>query len=324
MSIAEQFETLSKPKNEDFGLIHAVQIKNYMFAKIGINSIGEPIILLDNSKQPSFIRNFRLKFIELKTNVSCTIKDADLKRHTSLSLIVFRSTDKSLSKYFFSIAETFVESLHNCNSKEQLLNAYENLIEIFRSLNESPVSTVQGLWAELFIICESTRPNLIAAFWHGSPTNKFDFEVDNDKLEIKSSRSMTRVHTFSADQLNADSSFNILIGSLFVIEKQNGKSVDDLIDELKLKLNHPNLFLKINLIAAKTLGAGLRSTGKMGFDESFAKQSLRFFDRKAVDRIEKESIPSGISDVHFKCDLNNIRPTAPLELNPDSQLFGAL
>jgi len=325
MSIGEQFDKLIIPNGSDPKLLHAVELLNYPFAKVGVNYEGMPVILISSTKQAApLLRNYRHKYIELNINSECRVSNGGIPISATYSLILFRCSDASLIKYFFSIISIFLESLALSNLEHELLQAYQDLIEIFRSLNETPVSTIQGLWSELFLIDRAKMPEAVLACWHSNPRNKFDFEAGTDKLEIKSTRTMSRLHTFSAEQLNVDENFNILIASIFIIENEQGKSVKDLMHQVENKLGRSTQLFKLQVIAAKTLGAGLQDSANLKYDESLAASSLRFYDRKEIDKIESQNIPNRVSEVHFKSDLSMIRPVSPNEFNPESYLFGSL
>lgn len=325
MTLREQFKNLAAPDGKNVALLHAADIASYPFAKLGVNYQGMPIVLINSIKQaPSSLRNHRLKYLELNVNSECVVKKGGVHSSGNYSLISFRSTAEGLTRYFFSIITIFLESLATASSVKEIQSTYQDLIEIFRSLNEAPVSTIQGLWSEVFLIDRSTRPDSLLSFWHSNPKNKFDFEAGEDKLEVKSTRSTSRIHTFSAEQLNADESFNILIASLFVIENEKGKSLQELMRQLEAKLGTSAALFKLKLVTAKTLGAGLEESSSIKYDDALAAASLRFYDRREIDKIESQSIPSRVSEVHFKSDLSMIRSINPIDIYPESLLFNAL
>ena len=61
--------------------------------------------------------------------------------------------------------------------------------------------------------------------WHTSPNDKFDFNDGKDKIEVKSTKTVRRVHKFSLEQLHPNINSNLIIASVFVIETGHGKTI---------------------------------------------------------------------------------------------------
>ena len=69
---------------------------------------------------------------------------------------------------------------HTSNSKQKF-----KANRTIQSFNRPPRKTIQGLWAELFIIERANNPEYLIQSWHSSSEDKFDFNDGQDKIEVK-------------------------------------------------------------------------------------------------------------------------------------------
>jgi hypothetical protein len=58
-------------------------------------------------------------------------------------------------------------------SRQQISDAVEKLVDLFRQMTEAPRKTVAGLWAELFIIDQAHDPAKLLASRHALPEERF-------------------------------------------------------------------------------------------------------------------------------------------------------
>lgn len=320
MEINTYFERLIRPFDEGTDAFHALALPGDTGSRIAIDQQGRPAMLIrDIPIIP--LSNFRLKYLEVSVRRGCRVRLASEERTEDFVLILFRAVDPTLTQYFFSIIRTFLLTLESARSDAQQEQAYHSLLEIFRSLNDEPLSTIQGLWSELFVINESQNTTALVNAWHHTPGARFDFTSGSERLEVKSSKIQARIHTFAAFQLIPDAGVNITIASLFAIESSSGLSLQQLVDQINDKLAEPELCLKLERIVARTLGRGIAQAMKVQFDTQVARNSLSFYDSVDVPRIEAVNIPARVSDVHFKADLSRTKPINPNKLYPESDLF---
>lgn len=323
MEITTYFEQLARPTVDSAHTFNALALPDFKGVRIAVDQQGRPAILIHDV--PEFpLSNFRLKYIEISVRRNCRIKSNDETRIEDFVLILFRSTEPALTQYFFSIISIFIMTLDGARSNAQREQAYRSLLEIFRSLNDDPLSTIQGLWSELFLISNSNNISVLVDAWHHSPSDRFDFTLGKERIEVKSSKILSRIHTFAAFQLIPDAGTRIIIASIFTIESPTGKALQQLADLINGALDDPVLRLKLERIIARTLGRGIVQSTQVQFDAQIAKNSLCFYDAAEVPRIEAANIPVRVSDVHFKSDLSAIRSINPNELYPKSDLFHSL
>lgn len=194
-------------------------------------------------------------------------------------------------------------------------------MKLLSSLSDNPSKTLQGLWAELFLIEKSKSPDTLLNYWHNLPEERFDFNADAEKLEVKSSSNMERVHIFTSEQLNPLVDKQVIIASVFTKRSSNGQSISDLLESIQNKLSDISLMDKLFTIVAKTLGNTVEQSIRIKYDYNLANNSLKFYKHQDISKIERLSIPDRVSEVKYKSDLTDISPIDPNTIESDGELF---
>lgn len=326
MNLIELFDELIIPQKSN-GRFNAVSIPKYENFRIAIDEDGNPAILIAVSNGVSGIafKNYRLKYLELQRNVECKISENEKSSFKTFTIITFTAKERNLQEYFLRISESLVRVLNNEPTQDQLIDTLNKFIEVFRSLNDSPTNTIQGLWTELFLIDISNDPKILLEYWHNNPEEKFDFNAGKEKIEVKSSSNFERLHFFSSEQLNPPMGSEVLIASIFVKQIGNGKSIQYLIESISEKINNDfELITKMYNLVSKTLGNTFEQSLDIKFDYYIAKDSLRFYWTRDISKIEKIYIPDNVTHVKYKSDLENIEPISHFQNNQIGDLFSSI
>lgn len=325
MNLVEVFNSLEAPDTSNRNLFNAITLADFPFAKIATNTERLPVILISSVADTTFItqKNIRLKYLELTHNLECKVSENNNSGFQNLTLIIFKSNQESFQQYFLGIAETLIKSLSAKPTQQEVFQTFKNFVEIFRTLSDTPTKTTQGLWAELFIIDIAKDPTTLLNYWHSIPEEKFDFNADTDKLEVKSSSTLERIHTFASEQLNPPTDKQVLIASLFVKQTTHGQSISQLANSINQKVADNDLTEKLFTLISKTLGNTVEQSIKMKFDYELAKNSLRFYRHQDIHKIDKINISNKISGVRYKSDLTELKPVKPNEIN-NERLFDAV
>lgn len=325
MNILEHFKSLEIPK-QGRNIFNAKSLVRFPFAKIAINNNAYPVILIESKIDKTFLtqKNIRLKYLELNHNLECKITENSNTGLANYSVITFKSDENILQNYFLAIAENLLKELSNNPSHKEVYETFKGFIEIFRALSNSPKTTIQGLWSELLLIDVCKNPDVLVNYWHNKPEEKFDFNADTEKIEVKSSSKMERIHIFTSEQLNAPKEKKVLIASLFARQSSTGKSISDLLNSIHQSLSDDSLIDKLYSIVTNTLGNSLEQGLKIKFDYDLAKESLLFYDCEQISKIEKVNIPTKVSEVKFKSDLSEIKPINLDDLLIKNRLFSNL
>jgi len=322
MNLLTVFLELDIPQTENSKLFNATALNDFPFAKIGVNYFGFPVILISSKFDQTHLsqKNIKLKYIELTHNLECKVSENGKSIIDNYSIIIFKSNEETLQNYFLGIAQTLLNSLSNNPTQKEVFETFKNFIEIFRSLTEIPTKTIQGLWAELMLIEQSKNPKTLINYWHNIPEEKFDFNADSQKIEVKSSSNLERVHIFMAEQLNPPNDSQVLIASIFTKQVSNGINVLDLLDKIDNRIKEIELKEKIYRIVSRTLGNTFEQTTKIKYDYVLAKNSLRFYKHQDISKVGRINIPERVSEVKFKSDLTKITPI-DINLFTEGQLF---
>lgn len=68
------------------------------------------------------------------------------------------------------------------------------LIELFRAIAKPARKSLQGLWAELFLISRAHQPAILVNAWHTVVEDRYGFAVDNQRIEVKGFSGQIRQH----------------------------------------------------------------------------------------------------------------------------------
>jgi|SRR5579875_3700207 len=326
MTIAETFGLLNPPETSNRNLINAVSLSGYPIAKVGISTEGFPVILISSiGDNFSFSqKNVRLKYLELIQNTECKVSENGSTNHAFYTVIILKSEQPSLQRYFLGIAETLIQSLSLKPTQKEVAGTFKAFVEIFRSLSDVPTKTVQGLWSELFVIETGRQPATLLNYWHCKPDERFDFNADVEKLEVKSSSTLERIHTFASEQLNPPIEKLVVIASVFLKQTAHGRSIADLAASIQQQIENNELAEKMFSIITATLGNTLEQSLKIKFDYDLAKNSLRFYRHQDIQKIEKVNIPERVSEVRYKSNLTDLNPINPANISAGGQLYVAL
>ena len=181
----------------------------------------------------------------------------------------------------------------------------EKLITLFSKFSKPAQKTIQGLWAELLVIEQSSNPDYLIQAWHSLATDKFDFNDGADKVEVKSTAKSRRVHNFSIEQLNPNKNSNLIIASVFAVETGLGKNIFDLVELIKQRLKNDTFVNRVNEIIVQTLGKDFEKSFEMFFDYQNAVDTLAFYKSEDIPKIALTNIPLELSNIRFDSDLTN-------------------
>lgn len=326
MNVAETFDALTPPETANRNLFNAVGLNEFAFAKVAISSEGFPVILISSLADNTSLsqKNVRLKYLELTHNTECKVSESGKTSYAIYTVIIFKSSQPFLQRYFLGIAETLIKSLSAKPTQKEIAETFKAFVEIFRSISDAPTKTIHGLWTELFIIETSKQPTMLLNYWHCKPEEKFDFNADIEKLEVKSSSSLERIHTFASEQLNPPPDKQVIIASVFLKQTTHGQNIADLANLIHQRITDNDLAEKMFAIISATLGNTLEQSIKIKFDYDLAKNSLRFYKHQDIHKIEKVNIPNKVSEVRYKSDLTDLKPIQPVHLGIGGQLYVAL
>ncbi|WP_168990491.1 PD-(D/E)XK motif protein [Aureimonas flava] len=271
---------------------------------VGRNAAGQPSLLL-GSGPGVFHVPVRLAMLEARFGSRHRIHPVDgEQREELLSVITCTSQDPQAQTYFLHVGETILRIIGPNPSLNDIVQAVQRLIEVFRRLARPASRSLNGLLGELFLIGVSRNVKASVEAWRSLDVDRFDFSVGDVRLDVKSSAERLRIHHLSAEQCKPPAGTVGLLASLFIESSGGGQSLRELVAAIEAALaDRDDLILKVQETIAGSLGESLPTAMGARYDDRLALASLLFYDLAAVPAI-RDGVPSEVSQIHFRSDLS--------------------
>lgn len=327
MPLAQLFNSLSDP-------VADAELPSFSTAAIGSgphrlgkDTVGAPALLVSLSRLPATgtVAPVELEHISVQHGVRCRLwrSGADPESGT-LTLVRCRDTNRILREYFLGVIEAIVPLLGPAPSEARVREVVAALIELFRALELPPRKALQGLWGELYVITQATDAAVLVGAWHASPEDPYDFSGGTQRLEVKSASGDERRHHFKLVQLHPPAGTIGVIASLFVERAGGGVSLGELLERARARVSmRPDLSVRLDQIAAASLGNSWTNALTECFDWERAQESLAFFDATTIPSVRPGDVPVRVSDVRFRSDLTLVQPIFEGTLRERGGLLGA-
>ncbi len=305
----------------------ALPIPEYEQHRLAKDYQGRPILLISvvddpGQKQPAPIVLEHLTVLhDQKCRVSLQNGSTEEKQFT---VVHCTKEDTTLYSYFLRVASAIITSLDNRPTHSNVVHTMNRLIELFQAMTEPPRKSVRGLWAELFLISRSSRPSVLIDAWHTMIEDRYDFAMDNQRVEVKSFSGDLRCHHFSLEQLHPSKGVIALVSSMLVEQSQAGESIVDLRGKIQNRLgNQLNSLLHVDSIIALTLGSNWRGASESRYDPKLGNESLAFYATSAIPSVRPD-VPSAVSRVRFQSNLTGVSTVDLSHYRAIGQLFKAV
>ena len=293
--------------------------------RVGRDRQGNPAILIETTGTAgaTALSDFEGRHLKIGHGVNCSIIEAGVEVGSGqFSVVTCVDSDDLLRERFFDTAETLLRSLGETPVVDELRRVVAGLIELFRLATQPPRGTIQGLWAELWIIAQAREPEVLLDAWHAEPTDAYDFNSGPERIEIKSTSQRTRKHAFSHRQLQPPVGTRVAIASVFVESSGGGPTISTLVERIRRRVPRPRAQERLDYVVASTLGTDWRVGVEAAFDSELASDSLRFYTVEAVPSLPPD-IPPGVSDIRYVSDLSGAQALAGEEMLGNGDLFAA-
>lgn len=308
-SLSHILETIpASPQTPDSQAIryHVRPIPSAAGHYFGRTSNGVPCMLLA-SRDRVARAPVRLAAIEVSFAVPCWIAiPGDAERMETLTAVSCTSGDPELQRYFTHVCETILRIVGPNPTLRDIIEAVRRLVDLFQKLSRPPRRPVTGLFGELLAIHSATSPSAAVQAWRSTVDDRFDFSIDDLRLEVKASSTRQRAHSFSLEQCTPPSGTTGILISLFVESTGGGLSLLDLMQRIEQQLGgDSDLVMKLQETAADALGASAAAALQMRFDDRLARTSLQIYDLLVVPAL-RTGIPPEVSQVRFRSDLSQV------------------
>lgn len=314
--IAQLLEKLVNLGSPDHISAEIIQTRPY--ARIARESNDFLLLLpspLENNK-PGIV----LKHISVHYGKKCRVHSANKHTDEVLTLVRIHAPDSTQLQVFGDVVSLLLNRLPQEDEKG-ISDLIDQLVELFSSLNQPSISSIVGLWGELFLIWQSKTPELVAKAWHASPQDKFDISDGASRVEIKTTRG-PRQHFFSFEQIAPLPNVSIVVASLILTESHDGLDVLQLLAQVMQKLSDEKIRSHVAKIGLRTIGGDLTFDRKIKFDPVSAGINLRYYSSSDIPK--PLAPPLGVTEIKFKSDLQLV-PDTPLQKFLDlAPIFSAL
>lgn len=164
---------------------------------------------------------------------------------------------------------------------------------------------VQGLWAEMLLIAQSSDPELLIDAWHEDPDEIYDFSFGAQRLEVKSARGAHRRHRFSSSQLPPRTGLELTVVSVLTQRVAGGQTLWDLHKHIASRVSPAHGAAALG----KTLAVvPISALTERAYDSVSASASALFYGGADVPTLH---LTQGVLAASWTADLANTNPSLP-------------
>jgi len=297
--LEEIFKKLETPseKQED---IYKTELILGKYHRLGKNYKGQPSILINTKKNNESVAPYRGMSIRLRFNINCKIHEENEKQnYTILSCI---SNDEQIIKIFLDICQTTISQLGKEPTPKEISEKTQMLIDLFKEM-PNKLSSIVGLWGELFLIASSKNITKCLEAWHQHAEDKYDFYDNNEALEVKCTSQTDRKHKFKHDQLVSNLKEHYVASIMISDDPNKGLSVVDLYEDIKKRCKLDNLNNKLKKIFFKIVGkTPYEELNEYRYSFDYSKKNLMYYKLKDISTLVNKD--DSVTDISYKVDLS--------------------
>jgi hypothetical protein len=259
---------------------------------------GHPVLLIETYLPVgAYPASLKLENLTVMHGYAGTMKTPDGEVTGVFSIVECRVTDEAVIGSFLRLSSHLLNGLPELPEPRAVAIEVRKLVQIFQALRQPAAKSVQGLWAELFVLANSPDLPKWAAAWHVDPMERYDFAMQRLRVEVKSSGNRMRRHHFSHEQLHPPSDIELWVASVFVERSTAGSDCLELLQRIQSYLSGDAVF-EIESKVIKTLGSDYLKAREFRFDDELAMDSLSFVPSGSIPRIP-DDLPDAISEVRY-------------------------
>lgn len=309
INLEEKFQSLLSEAAPEGSHLLASHLPDFPHHRLARDVQGAPIIMIavPHGRTQTRPVPIKLEHLSIQHDVECRITGIDgVIEEGQFTIIACSGTDHALHSYFLRVLEPIITLLGPSPTRSDITRAIFNLVELFRVMAAAPTKSVQGLWAEVFLIARAADPTLLLAAWHTTPEDRYDFSSGDQRIEVKAAAGRVRRHQFSLEQLQPPTGTYTLVASVFVERAGAGTSLAELIEKVRHQVGDSlDLLMALDRIVGMTLGNSWRQAMGERFDYELALHSVAFFEVEAIPSVSPQ-LPPEVSGVRFTSDISGI------------------
>jgi hypothetical protein len=269
-------------------------------------SDGAPIFLLHDASTAQYCPGVQFRHLNAQFHATCHVHSDGTDLQDQFALVSCDNSVPDLHEIFIRCFGAAIEELPDTCSTKELNSCIQRLLDLFRVLSQPSAQDVSGLWAELFVIANSSNVSHALARWHEDQFDRFDFSWKQGCIEVKSSTRAVRVHEFSLEQLVVPINGVGFVVSLLLQPLSGGAGVLDLANSIDIEVRHSSaLKQKLWKNVAKALGSDFSDKLDKRFDVSYAERHISVYSMDDVPRPDQPKDPR-ITSIRFAVDLTDV------------------
>jgi hypothetical protein len=160
-----------------------------------------------------------------------------------------------------------------------------------------------GLLGELLVISSSQSRERIVEAWHTSNSDPYDFSRDSERIEVKSTTSSDRKHSFSSNQLPPVDGISLLVCSVLLVAVAKGETVASIYRRILGQLESPILRERFTSICLDVLGVPPELIEHLQIDEMSSLNNIAFY---APDELPQPILVPGIESCRWIARLSEV------------------
>lgn len=305
--------------------LRATPVPGYENYHLALDQENRPVLLIADQGGASLSQPVVLENLSVEHGARCELLSSDGgHRHGRFTVITCLSSEPLLHAHFLYAAESLIYALGPAPSVADIRTSMEQMVALFRAVRNKPTKSVQGLWAELLLLAHCKDPSVLAYAWHVTAQDLWDFSAGPQRLEVKSSGTLNRRHSFSMLQLAPPPGTRVLVASVHALRVARGTTLVDLLRMIRRRLvANLGLVQQVEGVAMRVLGSGWSDAHDVGYDLELAASSIRFYDSADVPTIPAP-LPIGVTEVHLTSELELAPPMSAGSLAEAGGLFAAV
>lgn len=298
LNLKRVVEALPLPNGASYSV---VRVSDLPRAYVGIDNQRRPCLMVEANR--SAARTIRRRGILLAHRVRTNVVIDSIELEVEASLALCEVEESGLQDAFLSVAEIVLMRLDEAADEEDVTRALDDLVRLLERTGDRASKSAIGLFGELLVLELATDPIAAVRAWRMHPTDRFDIDAGEVRIEVKASGTRRRAHEFSLEQCIVEPGATTFLASTIVLESAGGITVRELADRLAMRLGtEVDLLMKLEAEVLAVLG--LRGEPEPRFDEGLARNRLRFFPMASVPGIREA--PPLVDQVHFRADLSDL------------------
>lgn len=321
------FSLLEVPSSSEATRFSVAGLPGHPNVLIGKDASAKAVFLINAVDQSSTdIRApLVLQNLMVQSQLKCRLAvNEGTPKEGRFAVVSFTGTDFDLQKKFLLLLAAVFRNLPKEPSSKEVEAQIDKIVELFRADLKGTPEPIQSVWAELFVIAGARDKATLAKCWHSELSSTYDFSSDTERIEVKSTSSRRREHEFSIEQLNPPTGTTTAIASILVERDEGGKSVIDLVEEIRDEIfQDTSALAHFEITLARALQAVWSRAAEERFDYRLATDSIRYFDTNTIPSVP-QPIPKEISHVRFRVNLEGIESIDRTSLASVGRLFESL